>query len=597
MRMKTFTKAVALFVVMALMMVMTISAATVTDVGISYDYSTQSVEITATHPEGAAGAGKTVNVVVTDGTNDVYWNDGTVDSNGKVTFEFKMDPATDPSAVYGVEIGGAGLEPNLAGDAETGDTFTFANSTDAADFIRAVEALLAATEDASDAAALRSYLEGNTDNFDGDGNNATQFGIDCRAVVSDYAKLSDASKQEIAAFLVGDYTEDQAGYYAFQDKFDQAVTISFFNDGVVEEVVEGDFVEYYKPVFGFNTSSDSWYAKLSDGQKTVVKNSLLRRTPRFEFDEGAKVLEAFDKATALALYNDLSQATKANLEDYITYTNSKTDLAGEPYTNISLSAYNALKNLVDGSYADMVRDTMADETFTSFADVKAKFDDAVDEAEQAYLDALDDVTPSGPSGPSSSITVTPVAPVVPEKDLFNDLGGVEWAKEAINALAKDGIVNGVAAGRFAPNDVLTREQFVKILVGALDIKAAGNAPFADVIASEWYANFVAIAYNSGIVNGVDANNFGVGQSLTREQLCTMVYRAIKATGTELKMVNSSAAFADSAEISDWAKEAVDYLYRAGVVNGVGANKFDPQGTTTRAMGAKVIYGVLEGGAK
>ena len=77
----------------------------------------------------------------------------------------------------------------------------------------------------------------------------------------------------------------------------------------------------------------------------------------------------------------------------------------------------------------------------------------------------------------------------------------------------------------------------------------------------------------------------------------MVYRAIKALGIELKMVNNAAAFADGAEISDWAKEAVDYLYRAGVVNGVGSNRFDPQGTTTRAMGAKVIYGVLEGGAK
>ena len=465
-------------------------------------------------------------------------------------------------------MGGAGLALNAAGD-----SFTFVNTSDAVTFITAINPL-----DDTTTPTLQSYLETT--------NGGVNLDVNC-ALGSDYAATSASAKTAIAALLDDvDYSVDQAGYYDFLAKFNKAVTISLLNDGIATNVVAN-----YKDVFGFDTSSTSWYAKLGASHYPTVEASLLGKG--FALDGGDAVLEAFNRATLLALYNDMNQSTKGNLEDYITYTNA------QGFTNsvvMSLARYNALAS---DTYKDMVRDAMADGTFASYADVERIYDAALDAAEQAYTEALNNANPGpgGSTGPSTTITVTPVTPVEPEKDLFNDLGSVDWAKEAINALAKEGIVNGVAEGKFAPDDVLTREQFVKILVGALDITASGNTPFTDVVASEWYANFVAIAYNSGIVNGTSETEFGVGASLTREQLCTMVYRAIKATGIELEMVNNAADFVDGAEISDWAKEAVDYLYRAGVVNGVGGNAFDPQGTTTRAMGAKVIYGVLEGGVK
>ncbi len=581
MRMKTFAKTVALFVVMALMMLMTISAATVTDVDVSFNASTRSVKITATHPDGAEGEGETINViVVANGTADVYWNDAVADEHGKVTFTFTMDPATDPSGTYVAKVGGAGIGPY----AETDDTYLFVNNSAAAAFLNEVEPK-SATE-------LQTYLE--------ETNGGVHYDFNC-ALGSDYRRISDEYGADIATILdsaVDDYYTDSVydaeDYYALLEKFNQAVTIALLNGNAFADDV--DVIAKYKDVFGFETdSTDEFdtqstagkYALLSSGQRKVVEAALLGRTPQFRLDDGAEVLATFNEATALALYNDMNQSTKGNLVDYITYTN------GQGYPTIDLTGYNALPS---DTYKDMVRDAMANATFTSFADVVRIYNEAVEEAEEAYEEAKEDDEPNGPSGPSSSITITPVLPVVPV-DMFDDLGSVEWAKTAINELAKKGVVNGVADRTFAPNDVLTREQFVKILVGALDIKATGNVPFTDVVASEWYANFVAIAYNSGIVNGTSETEFGVGDSLTREQLCTMVYRAIKASGVELKMVNGAANFVDSAEISDWAKEAVDYLYKAGVVNGVGGNAFDPQGTTTRAMGAKVIYGVLEGGVK
>ena len=601
MRMKTFAKTVALFVVMALMMVMTISAATVADVDVFFNTDTQSVEITAKHPDGAAGAGKTINVVVTDGTTDVYWNDAVADENGKVTFTFAMDPAVDATGTYVVKMGGEDLDLNAAGD-----SYTFVDTTDAVTFITTV--------DPYDAATLQTYLETTNGGLNPD---PAAVEINC-APGSDYALV--ANKAAIAEHLAGInfytvivvtpavpetpttpavpavtanvYTQEH--YNDFVEEFNQTVAISLLNASSVDNPVEK-----YKDVFGFDTSDTSWYAKLTSAQYPAIKAALSGKG--FTFGNGTAVKDAFDRAVALALYNDMNQTTKGNLVDYLKHTNGTTldtltgtTTTGMGYTNMSLARYNALPD----TYRDMVRDAMDNGTYANFADVETAYDAALDAAELAYAEALSNANPGSPSGnPGSSVIITPIAPVEPEKDLFDDLGTVSWAKEAINALAKDGIVNGVAEGKFAPNDVLTREQFVKILVGALDTEATGNVPFTDVIASEWYANFVAIAYNSGIVNGTSETEFGIGASLTREQLCTMVYRAIKASGIELEMVNNAADFVDGAEISDWAKEAVDYLYKAGVVNGVGGNAFDPQGTTTRAMGAKVIYGVLEGGVK
>ena len=358
MRMKTFTKAVALFVVMALMMVITISAASVTDVEVTLDASdNKTVTITAKHPDGAAAAGKTVNIVVTDGTTDIYWNDAEVGDDGTVTFEFEMNPATDLTGTYGVEMGGTGLDINPSDDEEKGDTFTFVNTASAVDFINAVNPL--------DSTALKAYLEGNTDNFDGDGNNATQFDVNC-AAGSDY--VAAPNKTAIMALLCNeDYAVDQSGYYKFLAKFNQAVTIDLLNNGLATDVVAK-----YKNVFGFDTS---WYESLAPAQYPAIEAALIRQG--FELYEGDKVVETFDKATALALYNNLNQATKANFIDYITYTN------GKGYTNpavMSLDRYNALPTDV---YRDMVRDAMVNKTYVNgtyatLAAVETAFDAALD---------------------------------------------------------------------------------------------------------------------------------------------------------------------------------------------------------------------------
>lgn len=176
---------------------------------------------------------------------------------------------------------------------------------------------------------------------------------------------------------------------------------------------------------------------------------------------------------------------------------------------------------------------------------------------------------------------------------FEDLDGVMWASEAILALADKGIVNGKGNNMFAPDDPVTREEFTKILVGAMKLDNGQEVAdgFADVSEDEWYFRYVNIAREEEIVSGIGDGLFGVGSPITREDMAVMLCNALKSRNVALTI--TEVAFEDAAEISDYAVEAVSALYNLGAVNGVSETEFMPKGIATRAQAAKVIYGVLE----
>lgn len=176
---------------------------------------------------------------------------------------------------------------------------------------------------------------------------------------------------------------------------------------------------------------------------------------------------------------------------------------------------------------------------------------------------------------------------------FDDIEGVDWANEAIVALADKKIINGKEDNKFCPDDEITREEFVKILAGAMgytDKDNKGNA-FVDVNDTDWFCGWVNTAYEKGLVNGVGDGAFGVGQNISRQDMCVMLYNALKSKGVQAQ--KGDHIFADDSDIADYAKEAVNTLYQMQVVNGVDDTRFEPQGNATRAQAAKIIYAVLD----
>ncbi len=228
-----------------------------------------------------------------------------------------------------------------------------------------------------------------------------------------------------------------------------------------------------------------------------------------------------------------------------------------------------------------------------------------------FADELDNATPSGSSGSSSSRPGSPSGgstgvsyggagssastpsvsiPVAAEKKElpFADIDSVEWAHEAIIALKEAGIISGKAEGLFAPNDNVTREEFVKMLVLALGLEiSTDNAPdFSDVNGDEWFAPYVYTAYNNGIVKGV-GDGFGVGANITRQDMAVMCARALELKEVSLEKIREDMTFTD--EISDYAYEAVELLWSAGLINGISETEFASTASATRAQAAKLLY--------
>ena len=173
---------------------------------------------------------------------------------------------------------------------------------------------------------------------------------------------------------------------------------------------------------------------------------------------------------------------------------------------------------------------------------------------------------------------------------FTDLYEVEWAADSIKYLAGKGYVNGYEDNTFRPNNIITREEFVKMLISTMGISSEYlEHTFTDVAADAWYNEPVGIAVNKQIVSGISDTLFGVGQSITREDMCTMVYRGINSLRIVPDEIYDGIVFKD--EASDYAKEAIDKLYKFGIVNGVGDDYFAPKDAVTRAMAAKILHGM------
>lgn len=183
-------------------------------------------------------------------------------------------------------------------------------------------------------------------------------------------------------------------------------------------------------------------------------------------------------------------------------------------------------------------------------------------------------------------------PPVTSDSSFADIEN-HWAKEYIEELYQKGVVNGTGDGEFSPEDTVTREEFLTMLLRALEYELAetGERNFLDVQPEAWYYTYVITAWKEGIVHGISDTRFGVGESITRQDLCIMIDRAVRKYGIGADITDVS-RFADDSSIAMYAKDAVYNLLMLEVVNGKENNCFDPTGYATRAEAAKIVAETL-----
>ena len=190
---------------------------------------------------------------------------------------------------------------------------------------------------------------------------------------------------------------------------------------------------------------------------------------------------------------------------------------------------------------------------------------------------------------SGSVPINPIdggQTPAKEKEIFADLGSVEWAKSSIEKLYKKGLINGKSENIYAPNDSLTRAEFVKLAVLALDtLDTAAKVDFDDINENDWFYSYAASAYNMGIIKGIDESSFAPNMRISREDMAVILARAAEIIH---KGEDAGKEFADADQISDYAKDACKKLSALGVIKGDENGCFNPKGAATRAEAAVVF---------
>lgn len=189
--------------------------------------------------------------------------------------------------------------------------------------------------------------------------------------------------------------------------------------------------------------------------------------------------------------------------------------------------------------------------------------------------------------PDQYVTVSayfaPAASALP----FNDVAYTSWYYDAVKFVYDKGIMDGVSYYRFAPDATITRGMVVTMLWRMAGEPYEAAAGFTDVAAGRYYTTAVAWAAKNGIVEGMTATTFAPDQAITREQLASILYRYAKWLGFS-GYGSDISGYTDAGKVSSYAYDAMSWAVRSGVVTGTSARVLDPQGTASRAAAAQMF---------
>ena len=204
--------------------------------------------------------------------------------------------------------------------------------------------------------------------------------------------------------------------------------------------------------------------------------------------------------------------------------------------------------------------------------------------------------------PASAVTVkasfakddTPVETGLP----FTDVKADDWFFEAVKYVYDNKLMDGTSSTTFAPLMTTNRAMIVTILwrlEGSPVVNYAMN--FSDVESGVWYTEAVRWAAAEGIVKGYSDTVFAPDDTVTREQLATILYRYAGYKEYDVSAKGDLTTFADGSTVSTWAADGMTWAAGAQLITGKDGGKLDPTGTATRAEVATILMRFCENVAK
>ncbi len=403
------------------------------------------------------------------------------------------------------------------------------------------------------------------------------------------AQLVEAALEDI------EYDEDDA-YGQLEDIgtiIEEYSVLEAYNEGLGEYLFDSDGKGFKKNLAIDMTVIDEKYdvtlfecfeKQLSDKGKQEVFDSLLNN----DFETIEELETAFFENTVVqGLKNPKNQVGYDHIVKLLTEENAEA---------VEIELTDGMSRSIASEMANIAS------TVDNIDDVQKLYDDAVEALEKGSGGNRGNSGGGSGSGGgfSSSLIKNNAstensweqgsAPAPTVQSVFTDVADVAWAIDEINHLNERNIMTGVGNGRFEPNRPITREEMLKLVCLVVGIEEGNDeAQFSDVDDDAWYYPHLCGAVKAEIINGLGDGTFGIGRSVSREDLCVMLYRAANPDKLES---TKALTFTDADRISDYAKDAVEFMYSIGAISGYPEGGFVPQGNCTRAEAAKIMYAFM-----
>lgn len=189
---------------------------------------------------------------------------------------------------------------------------------------------------------------------------------------------------------------------------------------------------------------------------------------------------------------------------------------------------------------------------------------------------------------TAALVASAIVPVASAAVELKDADQIQtWAKEEVQELVNEEIIQGDDKGYFNPKNIVTRAAAAEMLYKAKKLSTEGTENFPDVNEKDWFYEAVVATSKAEIFEGNDKGEFKPNDKLTREQAAAVIVRAFGLTGEA-----DLSSFDDDNKISGWAKSTMEIAVATGVVEGNGTS-LKPLDSISRAEIAVMIHRAME----
>jgi hypothetical protein len=179
------------------------------------------------------------------------------------------------------------------------------------------------------------------------------------------------------------------------------------------------------------------------------------------------------------------------------------------------------------------------------------------------------------------------------KNPFTDVRKSDWFYNEVQYVYENGLMEGTASNTFSPKVTTSRGMLVTILWRLEGQPTVSGTAFTDVASGQWYTDAVQWASANSIVEGYGNGKFGPNNTLTREQMATILYRYAAYKGYDVTASADLSKFTDAGKISSYAATAMSWANATGLITGMTDTTLAPQGSAIRAQAATILMRFCE----